>query len=213
LLSHIAFAAGMAVIVNTDAARPEHQYSVADSKLEQMVEARVADVERRLEAKLEARILASSSCVESDSAPPNILGSFETVPDTIYGMKSNQTDLWIMPSGGKQYRTFIESSPPRPRSVAVIFTSDYDESSTSAHPNSCMWAWNGCQHTLWCVDNQDISLYQYQPTLIFEGEVRKFQQTYLETGPAHLIDGPEGHPDIENPHHIALAAAGEFVRI
>ena len=59
---------------------------------------------------------------------------------------------------------------------------------------ACVWSYGGCQHALWCVDNEDVALRTLVPRTIVAGKVIEYAQTYMETGPPHLIEGATPNP-------------------
>ena len=69
---------------------------------------------------------------------------------------------------------------------------------------ACVWSYGGCQHALWCVDNEDVALNTFVPRAIVAGKVSEIADTYLETGPPHLVEGAKGATP--NPYQEPVAS-------
>jgi len=82
---------------------------------------------------------------------------------------------------------------------------------TSGGTDACAWQWNGCVHQLFCTDTDDIALRIMTPTAFDGTTVTRFIQTYLETGPAHMIPDENG-TGVVNTGQQAKAASATWQR-
>lgn len=115
------------------------------------------------------------SCTDT---PPLLSGTYAR--EESHKMSGNDTEVKV--SSKRRVRYFVPTNNPY-----FVVQSLLPNERRSDTDRKCMW--NGasyCTWTLWCVENDDVAFFMFEPNDIVDNVVRSMVQSYYETGPPSL---------------------------
>jgi len=152
------------------------------------------------------------ACVPLASDPPDILGSFTLEAGSVRLYSNTTAPFNDTPEIKFRFsatepahslhtllRKNIKCGPTTPGCVNGVLE--------SSGADVCAWFHGGCSYSLYCVDQEDTSVYRFQPIELAGNLVLRARGLYLETGPKVLL--ASGFP---NERQRAVVANHLYVR-